>query len=511
MIQEDSTTTLQDRTDTLQNQPDSSTLIAQAGGVGSWQLLSYSSPILPCHAALLRTGKVFFFAGSGNDPDNAEETKGSALLDLSDGTFSRPVTPLNIAGFPVDIFCAGQTFLADGRLLVAGGTLFYDPFAGALDALAFDPSTEKWTTLPSMTQGRWYPTLLTLGDGKVLAVSGLDENGNLSRNPEFLYDTTNGWTNCSQKTTSNLPMYAHLFLLDNGKIFYSGGDFDGYGGVSPRILSLPTVPASFTKPITTAITEKAVTGLQDASYSNQAASVLLPPAQDQKVMVIGGGNGGGTATKRVNIVDLKATTPTYKAAASLNYSRMHCSAVILPDHTVFVCGGSGSNESKSNARKAGEIYDPSTDTWTVTASATVERLYHSVALLLPDGRVLTAGGNPVRKNNELRLEIYSPPYISQTRPTITSAPSSVTYGEKITISTPQASNIRWASLVRPSATTHSCDTEQRLVDFTINSASGSSLTVTLTSNKNLAPPGYYMLFVTDQNKVPSVAKWIQVA
>jgi hypothetical protein len=81
MIQEDSTTTLQDQTDTLQNQPDSSTLIAQGGGgVGSWQLLSYSSPILPCHAALLRTGKVFFFAGSGNDPDQCRRNQGQCSL-----------------------------------------------------------------------------------------------------------------------------------------------------------------------------------------------------------------------------------------------------------------------------------------------------------------------------------------------------------------------------------------------------------------------------------------------
>lgn len=504
MIHEDSLTR-------LQNQSESSTLIAQASSQGSWQVLSYNSPILPIHAALLRTGKVFFFAGSGNDPTNTEEPKGSALLDLSNGTFSRPVTPLDIAGFPVDIFCAGQTFLPDGRLLVAGGTLLYDPFVGRLEALAFDPSTEAWTTLPSMTQGRWYPTLVTLGDGKVLAVSGLNENSNLSRNPEFFYDATNGWTNCSQQTVSRLPMYSHLFLLDNGKIFYSGADFYGWGSVSPRILTLPSLPASFTKPITTAITETAVTGLKDGSYSNQAASVLLPPAQDQKVMIIGGGNRSGTATKRVNIVDLKATPPTYTVAASLNSSRMHCSAVLLPDHTVFVCGGSGSNESGAQARLAGEIYNPSTNTWTVVASATVTRLYHSVALLLPDGRVLTAGGNPIRGTNELRLEIYSPPYMSQTRPTITSAPSSVTYGQQITIATDQASNIKWVSLVKPMATTHSCDTEQRVVDFTINSVSGSNLIVTLTSNKNLAPPGYYMLFVTNQSNVPSVAKWIQVS
>lgn len=483
------------------NQPDAPTLLAQTG-VGSWTVMSYTAPILPMHAALLRSGKPFFIAGSGNDPNNIFTTNGSAVWNISGGTFSQPDTPLDNTDFPYDLFCGCHSFLADGRLLFAGGTLQYDPFWGQTVTLAFDPSTEKWSNLTLMTHGRWYGTLVTLGDGRVLAVSGLDENGNLNINPEIYSPSTNTWSRYS-KPTSNIPQYAHLFLLSSGKIFYSGGYMGGYT-VSPRIL---TLPSNFTQQIT----ETAVSGLQNPDYGNQAASVLLPPAQNQKVMIIGGGNGQDNATNRVNIIDLTSASPTYTAAASLNYARMHCTAVLLPDRTVFVCGGSGHSESGTQATKAGEIYNPRTNTWTLAASQTYARLYHSVAFLLPDGRVVSAGGNPSRGNNELHLEIYSPPYMSQTRPQIISAPSSVTYGQQFTIGINSGADIKWVSLIRPSAGTHSCDTEQRVVDCTINSFTSSSLTVTVPSNSNLAPPGYYMLFITDQSNVPSVASWIKLS
>lgn len=474
----------------------------------SWQLLSYNAPILPIHAGLLRTGKVFFFAGSGNNPDNWEETKGSAVWNTSNGTFARPVTPVDGGGIPFDIFCAGQTFLADGSLLLVGGTLQYDPFNGLEIALKFDPGTETWTEKKGMAHGRWYPTVLTLGDGKVLAVSGTDENGNLNVRPEVYNPSPagpEGWKAYPQ-TTSYFPLYPHLFLLSSGKIFYSGGYMGGSNGVTPRIL---TLPASFNQ----TITEQSVSGLQSSDYGNQCASVLLPPAQDQKVMIIGGGNGSDNATNRVNIVDLKVANPTYTAAAPLNYARMHCNAVLLPDRTVFVCGGSkrAQDGSTGNATNKAEIYNPATNTWTVAAEASVNRLYHSVALLLPDGRVATAGSNPYRTGDELRLEIYSPAYMSQTRPVITNAPSEVVRGQQFTIQVSQdAGGIKWVSLIRPAAPTHSCDVEQRLVDIPINSFSNNTLTVTLPTNSNLTPPGYYMLFVTDQSNVPSVASWIKV-
>ena len=498
---------IQQSTITPLNQGESATLIAQASGMDSWQVLSYQSPILPINAALLNTGKVFFFAGSGNDPSNTSEPQGSAVLDLSTGTFSRPTTPVDDTGKPLDIFCAGQSFLPDGKLMVAGGTVQYDPFYGSTLALLFDPSTETWIKVASMNLGRWYPTLVTLGNGQILALSGFDVNSFITTNPE-IYSDSSGWTLFSQGT-SPFWLYANLFLLENGQIFYSGINVFGGNDTTPRIL---TLPSDFTQ----AIAENGVSGLVDSDFCNQGTSVLLPPAQDQKVMAIGGGNSDGAATSRVNIVDLKASSPAYTAAPSLNYARMHLSAVLLPDRTVFVCNGSSHEENTSESMLPAEIYNPATNTWTVVAAPSVPRVYHSVALLLPDGSVLTAGGNPQRTVDELRLEIYRPAYMSQTRPVIQSAPSTVSpYNNDppitITIETPQAQNIQWVSLIRPSANTHSLDTEQRLVDLPITSKTGTSVTVTVTSNRNLAPPGYYMLFITDNNGVPSTAKWIKLS
>ncbi|MEH1908914.1 MAG: galactose oxidase-like domain-containing protein [Nostoc sp.] len=485
----------------FREETDLGTLIAQATTTDKWQVLSYSLPILPIHAALLRTGKILFFCGSGNDPNHLNTPYDSVLWDVNKGTFSRQAPPLDSNNQPIDLFCAGHSFTADGLLMVAGGTLRYDPFYGSFSALMFDPITEKWVKKPSMNNGRWYATLLTLGSGRIFAVSGLDKDGNLNRQPEIYSSTfANGWN--AFPTTSALPQYAQIFLLSSGNVFYSGA-YMGGGGVTPRIL---TLPGTFTQ----SIAEKVVPGLQAPDFGNQAASVLLPPAQDQRVMIMGGGN-NTTATNRVNIVNLKATNPTYVGSRFLKYARMHLSAVLLPDRTVFVCNGSKMNEDITQSMLPAEIYNPVTNTWTAVAKQNVPRVYHSVALLLPDGRVATAGGNPARRVNELRLEIYSPAYMSRSRPIIQKAPQRLSYGLQFTIQTPQAANIKWVSLIRPMATTHSCDAEQRLVDVPISYRNSTSLNVTLTDNRNIAPPGWYMLFISDNNGTPSVATWTQLS
>ncbi|MBE8989044.1 galactose oxidase-like domain-containing protein [Nostoc sp. LEGE 12450] len=484
----------------LLEEPDLGTFIAQATATDKWQVLSYKAPILPIHAALLRTGKIFLFCGSGNDPARLNTPYDSVVWDVNKGTFTHQAPPLDSNNQPIDLFCAGHSFRSEGLLMVAGGTLRYDPFYGSPSALLFDPITEKWVKIPSMNNGRWYPSVLTLGSGRIFALSGPDKDGKLNRQPE-IYSVTfsNGWN--AFPITSPFPAYAQLFLLSSGKIFYSGAQM-GNSGVAPTILTLPDT-------FTQTIAEKVVSGLQNPDFGNQAASVLLPPAQDQKVMIIGGGT-STTATNRVNIVDLKATNPIYIAAKSLNYARMHHSAVLLPDRTVFVCNGSKMSEDTTQSMLPAEIYNPATNTWTVVAKQSVPRVYHSVALLLPDGRVVAAGGNPQRTFNELRLEIYSPAYMSRSRPIIQSAPQTLSYGLQFTIQTPQAGNIKWVSLIRPMATTHSCDTEQRIVDVPINSRNSTSLNVTVTNNRNIAPPGWYMLFISDNNGTPSVATWTRI-
>src|SRR5207253_621558 len=152
-----------------------------------------------------------------------------------------------------------------------------------------------------------------------------------------------------------------------------------------------------------------------------------------------------------------------------------------------------------------------TNTFTRAAKAKVPRHYHSVALLMPDGRVVTAGSNTQRRDNELRLEIYHPPYLFKgPRPFIDAAPAEARYGAQLEIGTPQAAEIKWAQLIRPMATTHMCDTEQRVVDLPIERRETCRLHVRVPSNPNLAPPGHYMLFIVDKTGIPSEARWVHL-
>src|SRR5258708_3779307 len=215
-----------------------------------------------------------------------------------------------------------------------------------------------------------------------------------------------------------------MFLLRNGKVLYAGGYMGGAAGAVPGV----------TDPVTGGFS--AIPATAQYAQRDQAASVMLPPAQAQRFLTVGGGD---PATADVAIVDMTAATPTFAPAPSANFARMHANAVILPDRTVHVSGGSGIGEDPMTAVLTSELYHPATGTWTVAAAATVPRLYHSVALLLPDGRVITAGSNPHRTDDELRLELYHPPYLFRgSRPSIDYVASPWTYGGSTYFPTPAA-------------------------------------------------------------------------
>jgi Domain of unknown function (DUF1929) len=397
-------------------------------------------------------------------------------------------------------------------LLVAGGTKEYDfghPFFGLRDAFVFDPADEQWKRVADMAGGRWYPTLVVSGDGRVLALSGLGEHGEEPNQDVEVYTDPVGWTVLSAALRARWPLYAHLFLLGDGRLFYSGGQFGvNYDGMPPRLIN----------PVTNTITD--VDGLTATDQRNQAASVLLPPAQEQRVMSRGGGlsdpaghhHGPMDATDNVNSIDRTVTHPVYQAAEPLHDPRMHHNAVLLPDRTILVSGGSRMMESRAEATLDAEIYNPVSHTWTSGARSQVPRLYHSVALLLPDGRAITAGSNPARADEELRLELYYPPYLFKgPRPVIDVAPQLVTYGEVITIETPQAADIQWIHVIKPSVLTHSANCEQRLVDVPFNINGATTLMASVPNQPNLAPPGWSMLFITDRDGRPSAAAWVRLA
>lgn len=498
---------------------------------GKWELLKFHSEIVAVHAALLPTGKVLFFAGSGSSENRFRSPifgridKGiltSVVWDpqaMPPGNFSHPPTILDAGGRAFDFFCGGDTYLPDGRLISVGGTINYNPYRGRPDAMAFDPQTEKWSFLASMAHGRWYPSVIALGDGRTLAATGLTETlGSFHNQTLETYDpVANKWQlHHFQGGFPSLPLYGHLFLLDDGRVFFDGGHMDDALLLEPCIIDLKHEPLQTTP----------VFGINQREMRNQSASVILPPAQDQRIMLMGGGPDGKPnktdAIDNVDIVDFKAAQPSFAAATPLALPRLHLNSVLLPDRTVFVTGGSLKQEDAPLARLQSEIYDPVKDEWTLTASCIVPRLYHSTALLLPDGRVVAAGGNPDATekvewdkdplHEEMRVEIFSPPYLFKgPRPTISATPAQWKYGQSTSITTPNAGTLKWAHLMAPCVTTHSFDTNQRLVDLPITSQGSGIVKVNVPDNRNLAPPGMYMLFIVSNDGVPSEARWVHLA
>jgi hypothetical protein len=428
----------------------------------------------------------------------------------------RPAAPLNNAGallwdpvagaitqFSVtwDMFCNGMVLLPDGRALIDGGTIQYSPFYGQPQVAVFDPATNTFTNAQSMAHGRWYPTVLTLGDGRVMAFSGLNETGSTNTAVEF-YTASSGWS--QQYPASWTPsLYPRLHLLPNGTVFYSGAQ---------------TTSKLFDPSTTTWNTNVATTIYGNAR--TYGTSVLLPltPANnyDPQVIIMGGYS---PATATTEIIDMGASTPAWQSGPDMSQPRIEMNAVILPDGRVLALGGSVYDEETKTASLNADLLgpDPNNTGKYIFSSAGANaypRLYHSVALLLPDATVWLAGGNPSLAYVQ-QMEIYQPPYLFNAsgalaqRPSITSAPSSISYGNTFPVQTPDAASIAHVVLVRNGTVTHSFGMDQREVEMSFTAGSG-ALTVTPPPNGNIAPPGYYMLFILNNSGVPSVATFVQV-
>jgi hypothetical protein len=195
------------------------------------------------------------------------------------------------------------------------------------------------------------------------------------------------------------------------------------------------------------------------------------------------------------------------------FPRTEHNLTMLPDGTVLVTGGSRNSDvgDTASAVHEAEVWSPTTETWTVLAAMQTPRMYHSTALLLPDGRVLVAGGGrDFPEVDQLSAEIYSPPYLFKgPRPAITSAPTGIQYATAFSVATPDGARIASVSLVRSGSVTHAFNQNQRFVPVTFQAASG-GLTIQAPANANLAPPGYYMLFIVDTNGIPSVAAMVKL-
>ena len=397
------------------------------------------------------------------------------------------------------MFCNGAALLANGQVLFAGGTIRYDPFYGSPNAAIFDPSqpvASAFTNTKSMANGRWYPNLTTLPNGQVMAFSGVNETGSATNNTVEIYNPATSTWSPPVNAGWTPSLYPRMHVLPNGQVFFSGPDPYSYlfNPSSNKWSYLATI--------------------NYPGWRAYGTSVLLPltPANgyDPKVMIMGGDN---PATATTEIIDLGAANPAWQYGPNMSQARIEMNAVILPTGKILALGGSSVDEQGQYASLQADLYDPVANTFSSAGANTYPRLYHSVALLLPNATVWLAGGNPTRGTYEQHMEIYQPAYLftssggSATRPSIKSGtPTSIAYGSKFTVNTSQVSSIASVVVVRMGAVTHAFNTDQRLVGMSFTPVTG-GLKVTAPPNSNVAPPGYYMLFIINNSGVPSVA-WI---
>ena len=502
-------------THTLQFTSGSSSVTSSAVNVTALQLEATTGswgpvvdwPMVPLHIHLLPTGKIL---GWGKYDAGATGTMGGRPR-LWDPAIGSPMTAQMI---DVDtmLFCSGHAFMADGRLMVSGGHKQDDKGIDVTNI--FDPATQSFASgVPKMAFGRWYPTVTELGDRRMLTMAGRDSAGNVVTTPEIW--ESNQWVQLPGAGTLEIPYYPRNFVdPKNGLIFMAGERivsrwFDVNGSAAGGRGKWTTGPGH----------------LWPFNRDYGTAAMYEPG----KILYAGGGGNSGwqspdakasAPTATAEKIDLNAATPSWTPAGSMALPRRHLNSTILPDGTVLITGGTTGGGfvdiNPADAAKTAELWDPKNPTqWTTLAANSIMRVYHSVSLLLPDGTVLHgASGNALAGTSivpdQHNHEIFSPPYLFKgVRPTITSAPASVSYGQSFSVTTPNAAQITDVRWIRIGSVTHAFDAGQR-ANTLVFSRTATGVDVTVPASPNLAPPGHYLLFILNRNGVPSVGKIVHI-
>ncbi|RFU20832.1 radical copper oxidase GlxA [Geodermatophilus marinus] len=425
-------------------------------------------------------------------------------------------------------------------------TLDKQNYRGLDASYEFDVATETYRRAGRLAESRWYPTLVGLEGGRVLAVSGLDEHGVVLDGENEVYDPATRTWSAAPELERYFPTYPGLHrLADGDRIFYSGAN-TGYGshleGRRPGIWDLRDN------------SWQDVPGLRDPEFNETAASFFLAPVQDQRVAIIGGGGVGDSeeSTARFDVVDLTDPRPRFTPLPDHPSPARYLNAVTLPDDRTLITGGSvGYRGNSRSDLHLTTMFDPGSGEVLPAAPNEIGRNYHATAVLLPDGRVMTMGSDPLFSDAEntipgtfeTRIEIYSPPYLhAGERPALTAAPTEITRGSTFTVTAD--TEVAEARLLRPSAVTHQTDPEQRSIALDVapageeapagqehcpdgdHAAAGhaadcpaggccgsdaGTYELSVPDEEGITPSGWYMLVVLDAAGIPSPARWVRVA
>ncbi len=462
---------------------------------GSWGPVQ-SWPHIPVSAANLADGRILTWASNRiNDfVTNGPEYTYASVWDPATNTF------IDVPHTSHDMFCAHQVMLEDGRVFVNGGRS-HGPFTSI-----FDSATNTWTTLEPMNAGRWYPTSVALPDGGVFTAIGASGG----KFPEVWHPGL-GW-----KLLTGIDLQIPIL---NYTSFYEQ-DFWPFISISPDgdlVHYGPTPDMHRFDPSGTGTISPAGV-MSPGWFIKDSASVII---DEGKILLAGGATSGSVkaSTNGAMIIDINGPTPIITPVAPMTYARKFHNAVVLPNGEVLMIGGntSGIQFNDVGTQLTGEIWNPATQTWRVTADMSVPRNYHSIAMLLVDGRVLSGGGGLCGgcSTNHQNAQIYSPPYLFNddgtlaTRPVISSIPDVINVGDVFSVSATPA--VQSFSMIKLSSTTHAMNTDQRFLNAPFVETSSGQYQLTSHININVLTPGYYFLFALDAQGVPSIAKILQVS
>ncbi|GAB4577547.1 MAG: hypothetical protein Fur0022_02780 [Anaerolineales bacterium] len=444
-------------------------------------------PVIPIHASLLPTGDVMIWDRGDYGYSYDRQPR---LLNISTGQV------ISTAEIYYELFCAGHAFLEDGRLFIAGGHIADS--TGEAHASIYNPFNDSWEFIPDMNAGRWYPSAVTLANGDILVDAGYDIPGIVARIPQVWEVETHAWRDLTGAEHGGNPEYAHfypfLFQAPNSQVFVAG----------------PQPMARYLDPTGAGAWIDVAENMFEYRMYGSAAMY-----DDGKVVMMGGFVPNiFIPTASTQVINLYDPNPVWRTVENMSSPRSQLNATLLPDGTVLATGGTsgpGFDNSLAAVLHA-EIWDPVTEQWTDLASGSRYRGYHSTALLLPDGRVFVGGtghADPIG-GPQYNYELYSPPYLFKgPRPTISNAPEVVTYGQVFNVSTPNGAEIAKVTWLRLGSVTHAFNENQRINHLDFASVPG-GLDITSPADPNLAPPGHYMLFILNENGVPSVARIIQL-
>jgi Domain of unknown function (DUF1929)/Bacterial Ig domain len=461
---------------------------ADPGQVGAWGPVD-NWPVVGIHVALLPNGKVLAWDSVGD-----LATEKFPVHDFTRATVYDPVTGAHTdvrvdTGY--NIFCAGFAHLRDGSLFIAGGNRD-SALNGIVQTHLFNPADNDWILGPNMSFARWYPSVTPLTNGEMLITEGRADTPEVRR--------TDGSLRTLTTAQLSLPLYPWLDVAPDGRVFYSG-------------------PSQTMRKLDPAGTGSWQTFGQrdgiDRDYGSHAVYDI------GKTLVAG----GGSSSKDAQVIDTNGETPQVSGTTPMAFGRRQHNLTLLADGSVLATGGNSTGAGLIDMNGGvynAERWDPASGQWTTLAAQAVTRQYHSTALLLPDGRVLSSGGGICGTCDDVgylakNAEIFTPPYLFKKdgsgelapRPEITGAPATVSHGTSFQITTPNAASIRKVGLVRLGSQTHSVEMEQRYVPLSFTSGEG-TLTATVPANLHTAVPGVYMLFIVDAAGVPSVARMVNV-